>query len=73
MAVNNPRGINAGPQGQDSLAIYRQKLKVQKEQSLRNIAMQAQQHMQQERLATISNMLKNAHDLQMTVRNNSKG
>ncbi|MDH3493248.1 MAG: hypothetical protein OEM82_06830 [Acidobacteriota bacterium] len=73
MAVNNTPGINGPGQGQDTLAIHQQIMKMQEEQSLRNMAMQAQQHMQQERLATISNMLKNAHESQMTIINNSRG
>ncbi len=70
MAVNNTPGINPN---NDTMAIHQQIMKMQEEQSLRNMAMQAQQHMQQERLSTISNMLKNAHDSQMTIINNSKG
>ncbi len=47
-------------------------MEMQKQQSLENMRIQAQQAAQTERLATISNMLKNKHQSQMTIINNMK-
>lgn len=73
MSVNNTPGVRGARPGLDAFAIHRQIMNMQEARSLRNMAMQAQQITQQERLATISNMLKNAHESQMTIINNSRG
>lgn len=62
-----------GTGGTDIVAEHQKIMEMQKQQSLDNMRMQAAQHAQTERLSTISNMLKNKHDSQMTIINNMKG
>ena len=59
--------------GIDITEEHRKIMDMQKQQSLDNMRMQAAQHAQTERLSTISNMMKTAHDSQMVIINNSKG
>lgn len=69
--ANEVGGVGTG--GIDLVAENRKIMEMQQKQSLDNMRMQAEQHAQTERLATISNMLKTAHDSQMTIINNAKG
>ncbi len=64
-------GTNGGG-GIDIVAEHQKIMEMQKQQSLDNMRMQAAQHAQTERLATISNMLKNKHESSMTIINNMK-
>lgn len=61
-----------GTGGTSMIDEHRKIMQMQQEQSIANMKMQAEQHAQTERLATISNMLKNKHESSMTIINNSK-
>lgn len=71
-AIGGLLGGGGGGGGINMEAESKKIMELQKQQSLENMRIQAQQHAQTERLATISNMLKNKHQSQMTMINNMK-
>lgn len=61
---------------QDGMALIAEQRRLNQEnfaQSMAMMQLQQEQHKQQEAIAALSNMMKNAHDSAMLVINNAKG